>query len=146
MHNNFRIALSLTLPLLTLTAGCGDDEPQTLTASAFRDQANQICTVGGEEIHQAFFSVVGTDAPTTDEMQVALDTVIALSHRQLDDIEELAEPSELSEDVNALVAQGHTDTDTAAAMGLEFFESDDDPWTQTNEMARALGLDVCAGE
>lgn len=145
MNNKLRVIVISSLPLVAFAAGCSDDDPQTLTAGAFREQANEICTVGGEEVHEAFFSVFGSDAPTTDQMQEALDTVIAVSHRQLDDIEKLAEPSELSAEVDAFIAQGHSDTDEAEAMGLGFFESDDDPWTETDDKARALGLDACAG-
>ncbi len=43
------------------------------------------------------------------------------------------------------VQHGHADTDTAEAMGLDFFASGDDPWTQTGALARELGLDACAG-
>lgn len=62
-----------------------------------------------------------------------------------DRFEALAEPSDMSDEVAEFIAQGHADADTAGAMGLDFFGSDDDPWTQTGEMARALGLDACAG-
>lgn len=109
-----------------------------------RPQANQICTIGGDEVHEAFFGVFGDDEPTPEEMQAALTTVISVSHRRLDDIEALAESTDMSDDVNAFIKQGHADIDTAEAMGLDFFGSDD-PWTQTGEMARALGLDACAG-
>lgn len=126
-------------------AGCGDDDRQTLTATEFREQANQICTVGGDEVHEAFFGVFGDDEPTPEEMQAALATVITVSHRQLDDIEALAAPADMSADVAAFIEQGHADTDTAEAMGLDFFGSEDDPWIRTGEMARSLGLDACAG-
>ncbi len=134
-----------SIALCSVLAACGNDDPDTLTAAEFTAQANEICTVGGDEVHEAFFGVFGDDEPTVEEMQAALDTVISVSHRQLDDIEALAEPSDMSDDVAAFIEQGHADTDTAEAMGLDFFGSDDDPWIQTGEMAVALGLDACAG-
>lgn len=145
MNKQLTPILISSLALCALISACGNDDPETLAASDFRAQANEICTVGDDEVHEAFFGVFGEDEPTPEQMQAALTTVISVSHRQLDDIEALAEPAELSADVAALIKQGHADTDTAEAMGLDFFESDDDPWTTTGEMARELGLDACAG-
>lgn len=142
-----RITRSLIImPLLAggILAACGDSD-DSLTEEAFRESANEICTVGGDEIHEAFFSVFGEEEPTPEAMQAALDTVMSVSRRQLDDVEGLDEPESLRDDVTALLAQGRSDTDDAEAMGLEFFNNEDDPWTRTNELARELGLDACAG-
>lgn len=130
--------------LAALVAGCGEDE-STLSAAEFREQANEICTTGGEEVHEAFFGVFGDDDPTPEDMEAALATVMSVSRRQLDDIEALAEPSDLSDDVDAFIAQGRDDTAAAEAMGLAFFENEDDPWAATGELAGGLGLDACAG-
>lgn len=139
-----RQAFTATLALVAAAAllGCGDDDIE-LTASEFRTEANAICAVGGEEIHSAFFSL-GEDA-TPEDMQAAFDTVISVSYRQLDDIEGLDVPSELADSVDELLRQGRSDTGDAAAMGLGFFESQDDPWETTSALARGLGLDACAG-
>jgi hypothetical protein len=145
MNKQLTPILVASIAFCSFLTGCGDDDPQALTATDFREQANQICTVGGDEVHEAFFGVFGDDEPAPEEMQAALTTVIAVSHRQLDDIEALAEPADMSDEVTAFIKRGHADTDTAEAMGLDFFGSDDDPWTETGEMARALGLDACAG-
>lgn len=144
MMTSQRSLLLASLVLAAVAAGCGEDE-STLSATEFRSQANEICTVGGEEVHQAFFGVFGEDEPTPEQMEEALATVMSVSRRQLDDIEALAEPSDLSADVDAFVAQGRADTDAAEAMGLGFFENEDDPWAETSERARGLGLDACAG-
>ena len=139
-----RHALTATLVLVAAAslAGCSDDDTG-LTATEFRTEANAICTAGGEEVHGAFFSL-GEDA-TAEDMQTAFDTVISVSYRQLDDIEDLAAPSELADQVDEFLRQGRADTDAAEAMGLGFFESEDDAWETTSELARGLGLDACAG-
>lgn len=144
MMTSQRSLLLASLVLAAVSVGCGEDE-SALSATEFRSQANEICTVGGEEVHQAFFGVFGEDEPTPEQMEQALATVMSVSRRQLDDIEALAEPSDLSADVDAFVAQGRADTDAAEAMGLGFFENEDDPWAATGELARGLGLDACAG-
>lgn len=139
-----RHAFTATLVLVSAAAlsGCGDDD-SGLTAAEFRTEANAICAAGGEEIHTAFFSL-GEDA-TPEDMQVAFDTVISVSYRQLDDIEDLAVPSDLANQVDELLQQGRSDTGDAEAMGLGFFESEDDPWETTSKLAQGLGLDACAG-
>ena len=139
-----RHALTATLVLVAAAslAGCGDDD-SGLTATEFRAEANAICATGGGEIHTAFFSL-GEDA-TPEDLQAAFDTVISVSYRQLDDIEDLAVPSELADQVDQLLHQGRSDTSGAEAMGLGFFDSEDDPWETTSELARGLGLDACAG-
>lgn len=144
MMTSHRSVLIATLALAAFAAACAEDDP-TLSATEFQAQANEICTVGGEEVHEAFFGIFGEDEPTPEQMDEALATVMSVSRRQLDDIEALAEPSELSAEVDALLAQGRADTDAAEAMGLGFFENESDPWEHTGVLARELGLDACAG-
>jgi hypothetical protein len=139
-----RTILFATVGLAAVLVGCGDDD-STLSATSFREQANEICSTGSDEVHEAFFGVFGDDEPTPEEMEAALATVMSVSRRQLDDIEALAEPSDLTGDVDAFIAQGRADTDTAEAMGLAFFDNEDDPWMETGELARGLGLGACAG-
>ena len=79
-------------------------------------------------------------------MEEALAEIIRLSHRQMDDIEALDEPSSLSADVAELLTVARSNTDDAAAQGMGFFENDGDPWEESNELSRALGLNACAGE
>lgn len=142
MTTRHAITASLVLVAAAALAGCGDDDTG-LTATEFRAEANAICAAGGEEVHEAFFSL-GDDA-TAEDMQAAFDTVISVSDRQLDDIDDLEVPSELADQVDEFLRQGRADTDAAEAMGLGFFESEDDPWETTSELARGLGLDACAG-
>lgn len=140
MTNRFVMTATFVLCSATLVSACADD---ALSATEFRTEANSICAKGGEEVHEAFFSL-GEDATPAD-MQAAFDTVILVSRRQLDDIEALGAPSELADQVDELLRQGRADTDSAEAMGLGFFESDDDPWEATSALARQLELDACAG-
>jgi hypothetical protein len=156
-----RALAAVSVLLVLFGAGCGDDDSSaaasssdsssaaagTLTAAEFRDQAEAICTQANQEIDAAVGQVFGAETdPTPDQLQEALDTIIAVSRRQLDDIGSLAEPSDMTADVEALVAEGRSATDAAEAQGLGFFENDDDPWAHTAELAAGLGLDACSGE
>lgn len=145
MTSTLRPVLLTALILTGTTAACGSDAEETLTTAEFRTQANEICTVGGDEVHAAYFGVFGSDEVTPDQMEEALATVMAVTRRQLDDIEALTEPSAMTADVAEFLAAGRADTDTAEAMGLGFFEYEDDVWASTGELAVGLGLDACAG-
>ena len=70
---------------------------------------------------------------------------MSISNRQLDDIDALEAPSDLEDDVAAMISEGRSATDAAEAQGLGFFESEDDPWARTGELAAGLGLDACSG-
>ncbi len=129
---------------MLVLAGCGEDD-QRLTAAEFRDQANAICAQGSQDIGEAAGSVFGSEAPAPEDLQSALDAIVSISNRQLDDVEALAAPSDLEDDVADFVAEGRSATDTAEAQGLAFFETDDDPWARTGELATGLGLDACSG-
>ena len=134
-----------TLGLALALAACGDDT-DTLTQAEFTEQANSICIEGDQEIGAAVGAVFSSEEPTPEQMQEGLDTIVSVSNQQLDDIDALAEPSDMSDDVDALIAEGRSATDEAEAQGLGFFETDDDPWTGTQELAADLGLDACAGD
>ncbi len=129
---------------MLVLAGCGEDD-QRLTTAEFRDQANVICAQGNQDIGEAAGSVFGSEAPTPEDLQSALDAIVSISNRQLDDIEALAAPSGLEDDVADFVAEGRSATDAAEAQGLAFFETDDDPWARTGELATGLGLHACSG-
>lgn len=142
-HLTTATMISASLSMLVL-AGCGDDD-QSLTAAEFRDQANAICAQGNQDIGEAAGSVFGSEAPAPEDLQSALDAIVSISNRQLDDIEELDAPSDLEDEVADLVEEGRSATEAAEAQGLAFFESDDDPWARTGELASGLGLDACSG-
>ena len=135
--------VGVSLPSLFLV-GCGDDD-DGLTVAEFREQANAICAQGNQDIGAAAGPVFGNESASPEELQEALDAIVSISNRQLDDIDALQAPSDLEDDVAAMIAEGRSATDAAEAQGLGFFESDDDPWARTGERAAGLGLDVCSG-
>jgi hypothetical protein len=135
--------VGVSLGMLFL-AGCGSDD-DGVTAAEFREQANAICAQANQDIGAAVGAVFANDSATPDQLQAALDEIVSVSDRQLDDIEALEAPSDLEDDVAALIAEGRSATDAAEAQGLAFFETDEDPWARTGELAVGLGLDACSG-
>jgi len=117
----------------------------TLTSAEFTKQANALCAKESGAIGGVMGPLFASGEPTPAAKQDALDQVVALSRDLSEKIDALAEPSELSEKVNALVAAQNKATDSAEAQGGDkFFSSEDDPWAATGALATDLGLDACA--
>ena len=112
----------------------------------FRDQASAIICEGDQEIGSAVGQVFGGGEPTPEQMEEALTAITSASLGQADAIDALAAPSDLEADVDALLAEWRSATAAAKAQGLGFFESDDDPWALTTELAEGLGLESCVNE
>ncbi len=147
----FRAAVLSMVVSVILSACGGDAGTGTITHtegaptdSEFIDQVNGLCAQEAAAIGQTIGPLFGGDEPSPEDMQAALDEVVALSRGLADDIDALAIPPALAEDVDALVAALNDGTDQAAAQtGVEFFGSDDDPWSTASAMAADLGLSAC---
>jgi hypothetical protein len=141
-----RTGLVCSFGLLLALAACGDDSTEGLTTSQFRQQANAICTQGSHEIFKTVGEVMGGREPTPAELQAGLDKIVAISTKQLDDIDALDAPSTIDHDVAALVTEGRKATAAAASQGPAYWNTDDNPWAKTQQMATNLGLDACGGD
>ena len=139
--------MSVLVALATTVAGCGEDaDADALTRPEFVEQGNQLCAAGSQEIGQVVGELFGGE-PTPERQQAALDQIVTVSRRLADDMGALAEPSDLTDDVDALVGALEAGTDAAEAQtGAEFFADDNDPWADAGAKATELGLDACAGE
>ena len=145
MSNHFRSVLIGAVVVGALLTSCGSDD-DALSAMEFRDQANAIICEGDQEIGAAVGQVFGGGEPTPEQMEDALAKIISGSRGQADGIDALAAPSDMEADVDALLAEWRSATAAAEAQGLGFFESDDDPWALTTELAEGLGLESCVNE
>jgi len=145
MHTHTKVLVVGCFGLSLALAACSDDD-SGLTKAEFVDQANAICVRGDQEIGVAVGSVFGGDDVGPEQLQAALDTIVSVSRRQLEEITALDAPSSLDDEVKQMVAEGRSATDAAEAQGLGFFETEDDPWQRTGELASELGLDACAGD
>lgn len=131
--------------LVTVTmAGCGSDADDTLGMEEFRDRSNEICAESTQVIGEAIGPILGSSDPTPQQLQVALDTLVASSRTAVEDIDALAAPSSVQADVDAMLAEFRSANDEAEAQGLSFWETDGDPWATGNALAAELGLEACA--
>ena len=145
MSNYFRSVLVGSVVVGALVASCGSDD-DALSVEEFRDQANAIICEGDQEIGTAVGQVFGGGEPTPEQMEEALTAITSASLGQADAIDALVAPSDLEADVDALVAEWRSAAAAAEAQGLGFFESEDDPWALTTELAEGLGLESCVTE
>lgn len=145
MSNHFRSALIGSIVVGALVTSCGSDD-ERLSVEEFRDQANAIICEGDQEIGAAFGDLFGGGEPTPEQLEDTLATLISASGEQADGIDALAAPSDMEADVDAMLAEWRSASAAAEAQGLGFFESDDDPWALTTELAEGLGLESCVNE
>lgn len=121
-------------------SACSDDE--TLTEEEFLEQGNEICREGSERT-EAIGEELG-DSPTDEEIEAALDETWDDIEGQIGDIRDLAEPDELSDDVDAALDQAQEDLDAARDLGADILESEEDPFAETTERMNEVGLTECA--
>lgn len=141
MNRHHLPMLAAILPLVALSA-CGSDD-QHLTRQEFEDQANSICADANATVGEALGPIFAGD-PTPEQLQESLDTIIATSRTVHDDIASLDPPSDISDDVDAMLASFDAGTDEAESQGLGFFDNEGDPWADAGQQAGDLGLDTCA--
>ena len=144
--------------LVGLVAGCGGggettDETVTLTKAEFIKQGDAICKEGNQEIEKGFEDFFEeNDIPENQEPSKAqsaeiVETVILPNvQQQGEGIRDLGVPEGDEEQVNELldsleeaVAAGEDDPES-------LFESDTDPFGDTNQLATDYGFKVCGEE
>lgn len=164
-----RIPLILILALATalIAAGCGDDdeEPTTTTTAEsatgatgatgaegatteFAQQADEICREGNDEIDSAAQERFGASQqePSQDEqLSFAEEVVIPSIGEQIEEISALTPPGGEEDTFNEFVDQAQSDLDEIESNPEVLLRSGggEDPFAQTNELARELGLTVC---
>ncbi len=142
-HNYLTITAATLLSAGALIS-CGSDD-DTLTRAQFTEQANAICVGGDAKIGEVLGPIFSGE-PTPDELQGALDAIVATSRETSASLASLAPPSDMSDDVDDMITAFNTANDEAEAQGLGFFENDGDPWAPAGVIAARLGLDACAND
>jgi hypothetical protein len=128
------VAAALALPVLA--AACGD-EAEALTADEWVTQADAVCAAGNERAE----AIYGENAEPTEAMMRDLIDNIS---EQIDDIDDLAAPDEIGDDVDALVAEARRAIGEIEAMSFdELMGNEDDLLAETSRLARELGLTEC---
>ena len=134
-----------TAPIATTpTTATPTTATPTLSDADFITQVNALCSAEGQAIDALIGPLFATGQPTPDSMQEALDSIVQLSRTLALDIDALAEPSDLSNHVAALVRALAAGTDEAASRtGQEFFAANDNPWAAATALADEYGFAAC---
>lgn len=129
--------------LLAAVAGCGDDD-DVLSAEEWRTQADAICEEGNERTDAILEPLFAEGEPSEEQLQEALDALIADIESQIEDVDALEPPDDLSAEVDEFLDQARTDLDELREAGIAAFDQEEDPFAETTALAAELGLEECA--
>jgi hypothetical protein len=143
------ILVAAAVALAGIAAGCGDDNNDSTTSAAetiskadFVAKANQICKQGNADIDQA-----GKQLPhNLNEAQLedfASSTLVPKVQSQIDGVKALGAPAGEEAQVNKLLATVQADLDQLKADPSKI--KDDHLFDDSDQQAKALGLNECAG-
>jgi hypothetical protein len=128
-----------------LVAGCGDSNDDALSKSEFVAKANAVCTTNNKKIEDAANDTFSKGRPSAADLEkFTTQTVVPVSQDTIDKIKDLSPPKDDEDQVNAILASAQTTTDKLKADPSSNSESND-PYAETNKLAKAYGLDACAG-
>jgi hypothetical protein len=141
-----------------IAAGCGGDDDngddgnggEALTKQEFIAQADQICVEGDREIDaqaEDFFSGGPNEQPSPEEIEgFGADVVVPGIQEQIDGIRGLTPPEEDQEQVTEFLdtAQEALDRVEADPSLIGPRQEEADPFAETTQLARDLGLQRCA--
>ena len=141
-----RLAPVLLL-LVVSTAACGSDDSGALSKADYQKQADAVCAAAGEKMNPIFEAIFPKlETATEAERKDAVDQMSKVIHQEIDDLAALEPPSDMADDVDAMLASVRTAADTMADQGADFWLNDSDPFADANQKAAALGLKACADD
>lgn len=124
------------------TEGQVEEADTALSEEEFLAQGNKICADGTKEINAAA-KELPPGPPKGEEAQAFFDTLVSSIQGQIDALGELEPPEDLAADVDALLQDAQAALDEIEDAGLEIFQREEDPFTEVNKDAKALGLTKC---
>ena len=132
--------------LLALTTGCGSDD-SALTKAEYQRAANAVCAEAEPKMAAIFEKIFpNIDTATEQERQAAADEMVAIVKKELDDLDALVPPSEMTDDVDAMLVAARKGENVFREQGADLWLDDSDPFVDANQRAATLGLDACAGD
>jgi hypothetical protein len=167
MTTRMPLILIMALAAALITAGCGDDdeEPTTTTTEAatgttgatgaegasseFAQQADEICREGNQEIDDAarerFGDAQGQEPSQEEQLSFAEEVVIPSVEQQIDEVTALTPPEGEEDTFEEFSEQAASDLEEVKADPSVLLErgGGEDPFAETNQLARELGLQVC---
>lgn len=158
MKLKFLAALSVSILLLVGGACGGDDESDTTSAdeigtvtdevsatptkAEFIAEADQICRAGNDEL-DAEANKLGADPTQAQKESFASDVLVPGVQDQIDSIRALGAPEGDEDEVEELLDEAQSGVD-ALEEDPSLITSDDDPFTEANDLAADYGLKVCS--
>ena len=146
----------LTVGLVAAGCGSGNDNSTSTTAALtkaeFLKKGNAICKKGNQQINKAanqtFTKKKYPNGPPPKSVQTkfATDTLIPNIQSQIDGVNALGAPTGDEAKVKAIVDSAQSALDKAKADPTILLQSSkNDPFAETNKLAKAYGLTACGG-
>lgn len=132
----------------TGASGASGDQGAALSKSEFLAQGNAICAKGSKETNAAAKKIfTQSQAPSqAAQEKFVTDTVGPTVQTEIDGIEALTPPSGDEDQVKAITDAAQSALDKVKAdPSLVTEQGGSDPFAQANKLAKAYGLDQCAG-
>jgi hypothetical protein len=144
-----KLLTALATGSLVWLSACSSGGDDRLTLEQFLAQGNEICVTGDAATQAATDELIAT-SPDAAAFAVFYADVIAPSVAgQLDDLDALAAPADIEDEVDKLLA----DARAALASFSELVAADpesafsgDDPFADVDAQADAIGLTACGGD
>jgi polyhydroxyalkanoate synthesis regulator phasin len=121
---------------------CGDDD--SLSTEEFLAEGNRLCREGTERTDAIFEELFSGGEPTEEETEAAIDELLVEVRGQIDEIDALEPPDELSDDVEELIDGAREAADEIEATGPAIFESGEDPFADVDVLGDEIGLTDCS--
>jgi hypothetical protein len=141
------VMLVAIVALLPVAAGCGSSKKSTaLSKAEFLKRGNAICRRGNQEINRAaqkIFPNSHARPNQADEKKFATNTLIPSVQGQIDGIKALGAPKGDESKVKAIVTSAQTALEKGKKNPLLLTSNKQDPFANTNKLAKAYGLTVC---
>jgi hypothetical protein len=144
------LLLAALLATSLIAAGCGDDEDEgedggeALTKEEFIAQADALCTREDREVDQAA-QRLGKNPSQAEQREFVTGTSLPNIQGQIDGIRELGAPEGEEQQVTEFLDTAQAALDEAEANPDVFLgEQGQDPFAETRQLARELGLKQCA--
>lgn len=131
--------------------GCGDDGPDRLSREEFVTQGNAICAEGERRLdtlaEEAFAGFTEENPPTEEDFQKFVEeSAIPELERQFDELDELAPPEDLEDELDAALEEARAAADRARDDPSLLAAEEDTTFDRANELIAEAGLDACAEE
>jgi hypothetical protein len=148
-RGTYGVALASAVVAGALVAGCGggdDSSTTTLSQSEFVAKATAICRPVNQDIEAAAHKYLGAGRPTPQDFEQFTSTAVVPDTQQIiDGLKGLTPPAAQSGTYSALLGELQSVNDQLKA-NPQLLAQQGDPFAKSNQLAKQVGLDACAGD